>query len=209
MRKRWGLLEPVLTSSRVAALLGQRVSPVLFLCVRAVAALPASCYFPAWCSMEKHLAANGARRERRDNGIEPRSCAPAVATDQRATNRYPTPRRSSFAPVFLRQITRHTCRVNFELTHSKQRIGVITKCHTFRRSGLPISCAKMEGGRSRDIKGSQCRRRVEPGKSVTHFAPKSWLCRGRRAGEAWLHPQLFGRRRGIQLARQGGQLVLR
>ena len=26
-------------------------------------------------------------------------------------------------------ITRHTCRVNFALTHSKQRIGVTAKCH--------------------------------------------------------------------------------
>ncbi len=111
--------------------------PVLFLYLRAVATLPASCYFSARCSMEKHLAANGARRERRDNGVEPRTCAPAVATVQSISNCHPIPRRSSPVPVFLRQITRHTCRVNFELTHSKQRIGAIAKCHTFRGSGLP------------------------------------------------------------------------
>ena len=107
---------------------------VLFLSFRPVAALPAACYFPARCSMEKQFAANGARRERLDNGIEPRTCAPAAATGQRITNCHPIPRRSSFAPVFPRQITRHTCRVNFELTHSKQRIGAIAKCHRFRGS---------------------------------------------------------------------------
>ncbi len=40
-----------------------------------------------------------------------------------------------------RAITRHTCRVNFALTHSKQTIGALTKCHTFRDLCVPVVSA--------------------------------------------------------------------
>jgi len=174
---RWGLLGAARITSRVAALPGQHAPLVLFLYVRAVATLPASCYFPARCSdMDKRADARSRRVDDAASSSRPaimrvhtertkRACTEVAAASRRGVA-VERPRAQGRLGARACKLLDTPCRVNFELTYSKQRIGVITKCHTFRTSWLPVSSALRLGGQAWDIKGSQCRRRVEPGRSV-------------------------------------------
>jgi hypothetical protein len=148
--------------------------PVLLLNFRPVAALPASCYLPARChDMDRRTearsrrvddAANSSRRvfppactevtaaaERVYAGRTKVACAGGGAAIERPLTVEGTRRAQGHPGPRAYKLLDTPCRVIFDLTHSKQRKGVTIKCHAFRRSGLPVSCAKMKGGRAWEI----------------------------------------------------------